>query len=339
MAARNHPRAPAPDRDTPFFESVLLADRVRRTVSAAEIERRGGMPVGETVAIWEAFGFPAPRPDAPTFTEEEAAAFVEITRAGELWPPDLRRQVSRVYALALAQIARAEVHGFREHTMAHVHERADDPREELSLLRTALERLLPLADPLLLGVHRRWVEYELAQAAVGEAEQRSGSRPLPGATEVSFLFCDLKDFTAYVERAGDARAIQAIDRFFECVEHERGEAGQVVKALGDGVMLAYEDPAEAVDAGARILRAMRADDLPGVHASVHHGRVIARHGDYFGGAVNLAARLLGLGDRDELIATEPVVAACGDRLRWESLGHREIRGLGHPIGVYRLLGA
>jgi class 3 adenylate cyclase len=61
------------------------------------------------------------------------------------------------------------------------------------------------------------------------------------------------------------------------------------------------------------------------------------HGDYFGGAVNLAARLLAIGERDELIATEPVVAAGGEERKWTPLGQPRIRGLDHPVDVYRLV--
>ena len=50
---------------------------------------------------------------------------------------------------------------------------------------------------MLLGVHRRRIEHEVAQAVVREAETRTPEGVLPGAIEVTFLFCDLKDFSAY----------------------------------------------------------------------------------------------------------------------------------------------
>lgn len=89
---------------------------------------------------------------------------------------------------------------------------------------------------------------------------------------MTFLFCDLKDFAAYAETSGDVAAISAIDRFFDAIARERGESGRLVKSLGDGAMLVYGDPAEAVAAGARVIAAMRAPGLPGVHASVHRDR-------------------------------------------------------------------
>jgi hypothetical protein len=97
-------------------------------------------------------------------------------------------------------------------------------------VRGAFERLVPLADPLILGVHRRWIEHELGQRAITVAEQTARPAQLPGSVEVTFLFCDLKDFTAYAETRGDAAAIIAIDRFFDVVTRERGDGGQLVKS-------------------------------------------------------------------------------------------------------------
>jgi adenylate cyclase len=154
---------------------------------------------------------------------------------------------------------------------------------------------------------------------------------------VTFLFCDLKDFTAYAQVNGDAAAIAAIERFFTVIAREHGEHGELVKSLGDGAMLAYEDPAEAVAAGVRVIEEMRAPGLPGVHASVHRGVAIARSGDYFGHSVNLAARLLSMAGRDELVATDEAVQACRDDFAWEPAGAHAVRGVPGPVTVYRLV--
>ena len=148
--------------------------------------------------------------------------------------------------------------------------------------------------------------------------------------DVAFLFCDLKDFTRYAEVNGDAAAIDAIDGFFDTVNRHRGKGGRIVKALGDGAMLAYDNPTDAVTAGANVISAVRSPGVPRVHASVHYGVAIAREGDYFGASVNLAARLLALGGRDELLATEPVVQATSDTFDWETLGDHAIRGMVTP---------
>jgi class 3 adenylate cyclase len=323
------------DPENAVFDAVLLPARQERTITPAAIESKGGLSVAEIADLVQAFGLPRPGPDDPTFTPDEARVFVELGgELDELWPADIRLQVSRVYGAMLAGIARAEVQAFLVYTEPHVREQGSTASEFPAV--QAFERLLPLADPLLLGVHRRWIEHELAQRAVRAAELQAGTVALPGAVEASFLFCDLKDFTAYAETSGDAAAIRAVDRFFDVVAHQRGDRGRLVKSLGDGAMLVYDDPREAVAAGARVIAAMRAPGLPGVHASVHRGTAIARSGDYFGGSVNLAARLLAFAERDELLATAGVLEGCGGRFTWEPIGERVFRGVGSPVDVYRL---
>jgi adenylate cyclase len=171
---------------------------------------------------------------------------------------------------------------------------------------------------------------------VSAAEDLTGAT-LPGAVRVTFLFCDLKDFTAHADRAGDEAAVAAIDCFFATVNARRGEHCRFQKSLGDGVMLTYDHAGEAVAAGARIIGHMRRQDrMPGVHASVHSGVAIVREGDYFGGTVNVAARLLNAAGRDELVATQTVVDACEDDFDWASAGTVRVRGLREAVELFRL---
>jgi adenylate cyclase len=165
---------------------------------------------------------------------------------------------------------------------------------------------------------------------VGEAEAASGEHGLPGRVTSAFLFCDLKDFTRFADEHGDAAGVEAIDRFAELVAAERGEDLRMMKWLGDGAMLAYQDAAPAVAAGARIIDRARSATPLSAHASIHCGVAIARDGDYFGSAVNLAARLLGAAGRDELLATRPVIDSTAEACRWAPAGARDVRGLPSP---------
>ena len=116
-----------------------------------------------------------------------------------------------------------------------------------------------------------------------------------------------------------------IDRFADTVVRQRGPGFRFTKALGDGFMLVYGDAHAAVAAGGRVVDAMRGIDTPGVHASVHSGVALVREGDYFGSAVNLAARLLLAAERDQLVATRPVVEETGSTFTWEPAGTQRMR--------------
>ncbi|MFL5822132.1 MAG: hypothetical protein ACJ764_01675 [Solirubrobacteraceae bacterium] len=318
-----------------FFESMPLRGAADRTVSAAEIEADGGMPVEQSQELMRAFGLPAPEPEEAAFTPEEALAFTELWRHQDIWPFELGVQIARLYGRLLARIAQASVAQWL--AVAEPRLRAAEPDVPRRTIAAAdsFDRLLPVADALLAGVHRRWVEREAAQLAVRAAESGPGAALLSRVAEVSILFCDLKDFTAFADRRGDGAAVGIIDRFASTVFDERGEEAGLTKLLGDGFMVVYPEPAPAVAAARRIIQAMRSPDQPGIHASLHHGPALPREGDYFGQAVNLAARLLTLAERDELLVSSPVVERCPE-FDWEHCGSELMRGFSDEVQVYRL---
>ena len=319
-----------------IFDPVLDPARERRTVSAFEIEAQGGLSTAETQLIALNFGLRAPEGDEPYFTPEEAKALKRIGELREIWPPDVYLRVARVYGQALARVAEVEMDAFRHDVEPQLRAASGGSLPALPAIHEAFGQLLPLADPLILGVHRRRIELETAQAAVREAERHTVSGVLPGAVNVTLAFCDLKDFTAYAETRGDAVAFAAIEHFASAVASELGEHGYVVKALGDGYMLSFPTPGEAVGACLRMIERMHDDSALGVHASVHHGVALYRDGDYFGRTVNLAARLLGLAEKDELVAGEAVVSATQGGFDWKPGGRHRLRGVSEPVEISRL---
>ena len=318
-----------------IFDMVLDPERASRTVSAQEMEDRGGWPVDATLAMISAFGFPSPKPDEPFFNAAEAKALISAAARQEWWPMEVQMEISRVWGQALARIASAEVYNFRFETEPRVRGGEVSPAAALATIQRALAELLPLADPLLVGIHRRWVDYELTQYAVREVEEFAPGA-IPGAVNVCLLFCDLKDFTAFAELRGDAAAAAAASRFARVMVDERGEHGRVVKGLGDGAMLVFPDAAQAVAAWHRFRSAMTGPEGSVMHGGMHQGVVVRREGDYFGGAVNLASRLLALAGGGELLATGAAVESAGPGDTWTALGSRRLRGLRAEVEIYRL---
>ena len=316
------------------FDAVLDPERERRTVSAAEIEADGGLPAAEIQATLQGFGLTPPGAEDAYFTPEEAVVFRELGRLEEVWPPDVRQEVSRVYGQALGRIAQTELHLFRTRVEPLLREVTESPLDTVSAARQVFQWLLPLIDPMLVGVHRRKLEHEMTQAAVWEVESEAAGR-VPGTVKVSLLFLDLRHFTSFANRYGDATAIEVVGRLGTAISENLGETGRLVKQLGDGCMLAYPDPEDAVAAALAIARAARDDAGPSLHAGLHHGRVVFRDGDYFGRGVNLAARLLSIAKDDELLATAGVVEESVGR-DWESRGERTLLGFETPIEVYAL---
>jgi class 3 adenylate cyclase len=292
-----------------------------RTVTPAEVE----MPLDKLQELSVAFGFPSPGADDPTFTPAEAAALGELWRQTDTWPFELTVQLGRVYGRLLARMAHATV----QEWLTVVEPQLTDIEQARHF-----DHILPVSDAVLAGVHRRWVEREAEQLALRDATAVPAGTGMR-SVEVSFLFVDVKDFTAFAYREGDDAAVRIVDTFATVVTREHGPDARLTKLLGDGYMCAYHEPRLAVEAGARMIDAMDAPGLPGLHASVHHGLAIPREGDYFGAVVNLTARLLGVAGYNELVATRAAVERCPE-FSWEPIGTTEVRGVAEEIEVFRL---
>jgi class 3 adenylate cyclase len=147
-----------------------------------------------------------------------------------------------------------------------------------------------------------------------------------GATEgiavldVTLVFTDLKGSTALYERIGDLNAYIQVQRHFQhlldaTVRHN----GAVTKTIGDAVMAAFSNSADAVQAALEMREAV--DELNrdrrqrdfilkiGVHRGASIAVTLNERLDYFGQTVNIAARVQNLADGDEICMTEEVHGA------------------------------
>src|SRR4051794_6548336 len=119
----------------------------------------------------------------------------------------------------------------------------------------------------------------------------------------TFLFADLVGFTALTELHGDDVAADVAMRFGSETARLASEHGATtVKRIGDAVMIRTDEAADAVRRGTRIHDELGpAAGLPPAHAGAHTGCAVERGGDWYGAAVNLAARVTDAARGGELL--------------------------------------
>ncbi len=158
------------------------------------------------------------------------------------------------------------------------------------------------------------------------------------AEERTFAFVDLAGFTALTEIHGDDEAVQQVDRFVNLTRTSLEGGGQLVKCLGDAVMLSFEDPEAALGALERLLIGCQdLENLPVPRAGVHSGPAIERDGDWFGATVNLAARVAGQAQGGQTLATTHVANAARARsIPVVGLGCFSLRNIAQPVELYEL---
>jgi class 3 adenylate cyclase len=172
-------------------------------------------------------------------------------------------------------------------------------------------------------------------------------------TSLTFLFTDLKGSTELYERVGDLVAFDLVKAHFRVLnEIVASEAGAIVKTIGDAVMATFPTPNRAVSAALRMREAMR--DLNDGHSredlllkiGIHEGPCLAvvlnDRQDYFGTTVNIAARVQGLADSRNILATRSVVTDPQASALLETSGlkpvsqHRVLRGIADEVAVYEI---
>jgi class 3 adenylate cyclase/YHS domain-containing protein len=165
----------------------------------------------------------------------------------------------------------------------------------------------------------------------------------PTAVHATFVFADIAGFTALTEAHGDQDAAALVADFCRAVRAELpASGGSEVKTIGDAVMLAIPDPAEAILLGLRITHElMRGHGAPAVRVGLHHGPAIEREGDYFGAAVNLAARVSGEASGGEVLLTGQTAALAPqlEGVLYEPRGRRELRNVREPVELFAALRA
>jgi class 3 adenylate cyclase/YHS domain-containing protein len=160
----------------------------------------------------------------------------------------------------------------------------------------------------------------------------------PTSVEATFVFADIAGFTALTEAHGDHDAAALVADFCRSVRAElQASGGSEVKTIGDAVMLAIPDPGEAIRLGLRITHElMQGHGAPAVRVGLHHGPAVERDGDYFGAAVNLAARVSGEASGGEVLLTGQTAALAPELegVLYEPRGRRELRNVREPVELF-----
>src|ERR671937_1137791 len=306
--------------------------------SFRDVSEREGIPLELLLVVRDAIGFAQAEPDDAM--REDELLLVPLLRL------QLERGVSaaaiedwlRVYGDALRRITETEANVW--YTQITLPQLAAGMNEAQMQELTAKwgDEFDPLMDRAVLAIYHAhqehtWTEVlvEVVESALDRAGLRTKMRITP-----AICFVDLTGFTDLTERSGDEAAADVASRMAPLVRRtvER-HSGKVVKWLGDGVMLYFGRPEDAVSATMEIVEATTDAGLPPAHAGIHMGPVVFQGGDYFGRTVNVAARIMERAGPGQVLVSEEVGAATDrDRFSLASIGAAELKGVAQPVPLY-----
>jgi class 3 adenylate cyclase len=164
----------------------------------------------------------------------------------------------------------------------------------------------------------------------------------PDVVQGTVMFTDIVGFTEFNALRGDAEALELLGVQERIVREEIDDDGRIVKELGDGLMVWFEDACKAIDTGLRLQsrfedEAWNRDTPLWVRIGLHHGQQTRRGNDLVGHDVNVASRIVNLADSGEVLASEATVRHANglDGVVFEQLGPVVMKGIPTPINLYR----
>jgi adenylate cyclase len=244
-------------------------------------------------------------------------------------------QLVRVYAQSIRKVADSEVRLFHLYIHEPLMQEEVPPLEIAEEMGGLAADLLPVTGPLMEYMHNRYLRFYIEQDVVGHMEADIGGAGR-GLARVSMAFCfvDLTGFTRYTEEEGDEEALDLIERFVDTVEATLPAEATIVKTIGDEVMVVSPEPATLTEWAVGFLALFQ--ERPQPRVGIHYGAAVFRDGDYFGGDVNLAHRVVSRALGGEVLITQGLVEAihASDFLRFDPIGEVVLKGFPEPISLY-----
>ncbi len=163
-----------------------------------------------------------------------------------------------------------------------------------------------------------------------------------GSEMATFLFTDIEASTRRWEH--DAVAMSDASARHDVVVRDaiRANGGSTLKHTGDGVVAVFEHAADALRAAVAIQRTLVDGDVR-VRAGLHSGQAEQRDGDYFGPALNRAARIMALGRGGHVLVSAASAAVIGTEVPTDTLlvdlGEYLLKDFERPERIFQAIGA
>ncbi len=184
-------------------------------------------------------------------------------------------------------------------------------------------------------------EYILSEGFSEEGEE----------VEVSILFCDVRDFTAFAAQADAKEVVMRLNALFAVVVPiVNRHGGHVDKFVGDGLLAMFGAPEPFPDHADRAVRAacemagvVNSEDEPGfrIGVGVNTGRVVAGsiggagrlNFSVIGDAVNVAARVEAATRAlsEDVLITDATARQLSADIEVADCGEHELKGLPEPL--------
>ncbi len=156
--------------------------------------------------------------------------------------------------------------------------------------------------------------------------------------EQTFCFVDLAGFSALTEVHGDTTGADLVERFTQMARDVLVGNGELVATVGDAIFLVFEEASACLSFLEWLWRRTEEErNFPALRAGVHQGEAVRRGHDFYGTAVNIAARVAAQARGGQVLGTQAIATAAGKlNLRVRSLGVVALKNLRTPLELFAI---
>lgn len=288
-----------------------------------------GLPLDEVAHAWAVLGLTVADVDQLALSEADVDGLATWAGLRGAAGPEASLGVLRVLGAAMARFAEAESSTIRAGVPSI---QMNYTADELTTARAyaGVAAFVPRIGRLIDAVHRQHLE---SARTYFEGVLRDTS-----ATVVCGVgFVDLSGFTSLTQLLAPEDLSGLLSTFNSTVSDVvHADGGRVVKLIGDAVMWVSQSPVQLATAAADLVEHPLAVEAGlQVRAGLAYGRTLALDGDYFGNAVNLAARLCACAEPGQILITEDLRAELPD---WSTTPTAPLvlRGFDEPVQAHLL---
>ena len=306
----------------------LAGDAVRRsgrpTYSLRTAAEALGLSLEDVAHFWAMLGLTVPSPDDVVLSQADVDALATCAAMKARMGDD--GGLLRLIGAAMARLAEAEVTLLRTSRPDFWITRSQDELTTAQAWRDVAE-LIPGIGAMLDIVHR----HQTTRPRLFESVTVNPSE----SVTCGVGFADLSGFTALTHVLSPAELSTLLNGFSAAVSDVvQADDSRLVKFIGDAVMWVSSTQECLAQTAADLVADPRTHESGlRIRAGLGYGPVVAIGGDYFGDAVNLAARLVAAASPAQILATSDVRDAlpvwCA--IRQEPL---TLKGFDEPVTAY-----
>jgi adenylate cyclase len=168
---------------------------------------------------------------------------------------------------------------------------------------------------------------------------------MPQTQALSIMFADVAGSTKLFERLGDIAARELLAHALKLMEQAVVQhGGRVIKTIGDELMCTFPTTVQGLHSACDMQQRVKDDsmlkrEVVALRIGLHYGETLLEDNDVFGDAVNVAARVVGLAKREQIVVTDAMLRGLTNfgQFRTRALGSTHVAGKSQPIEIIDIL--